>query len=103
MLRPLNLQPTGELEFERATPRLCAQRRQKETVSVTPPRLGAAAGCARPDLDRDVRVVPRQDDVPPLLPPLNQRHRESKDLAEEDQAAARPIHLTLGRDLDDGD
>lgn len=79
------------------------QRREKEKVSVTAPRLGVAAGCTGPDLDGDVRVVPRQDDVPSLLPPLNQCHWEGKDLAEEDQAAARPVHLALGRDLDDGD
>lgn len=47
-------------------------------------------------------VVSRQDDVTPLLPPLNQRHWKGEDLAEEDQAAARAVHLAVRGDLDDG-
>lgn len=47
-------------------------------------------------------VVSRQDDVTPLLPPLNKRHRKGEDLAEENQAAARAVHLAVGGDLDDG-
>ncbi len=47
-------------------------------------------------------VVSGQDDVATLLPPLDQSHRERKDLTEEDQTAACPIHLTVGGHLNDG-
>lgn len=53
-------------------------------------------------LDGDVRVVSGQDHVLALLPPLDQSHRKCKDLAEEDQTAARPVHLTVRGNLDDG-
>lgn len=54
-------------------------------------------------LDRDVRVISRQNDVSSILSPLNQSHRKRKDLTEEQQAAARPVQLALRRDLDDRD